>query len=200
MTYESYICMGREALLAKMETVMPEKRLQHCLGVEKAARELAERFGLDIEKAGLAGLLHDYAKKVSDEEFLALIDKYQLDPDLKNWGNNVWHGMVGIYKIQEDLGIKDAEILRAIEIHTVGSDTMSELDKVVYVADYIEHNRDFPGVDKARELAQRSLNQAVAYETARTVEHLAHKGMPIYPQTLETYNAFVGYLKEIEEN
>lgn len=199
MTYESYIRMSREALLAKMETVMPEKRLRHCLGVEKAARELAERFGLDVEKAGLAGLLHDYAKKVSDEEFLALIDKYQLDSDLKNWGNNVWHGMVGIYKIQEDLGIEDAEILRAIEIHTVGSSTMSELDKVVYVADYIEHNRDFPGVDKARELAQRSLNQAVAYETARTVEHLARKGMPIYPQTLETYNAFVGYLKEIEE-
>ena len=199
MTYESYISMSREALLSKMETVMPEKRLQHCLGVEKAARELAERFGLDVEKAGLAGLLHDYAKKVSDEEFLALIDKYQLDSDLKNWGNNVWHGMVGIYKIQEDLGIEDAEILRAIEIHTVGSGTMSELDKAIYVADYIEHNRDFSGVDKARELAQRSLNQAVAYETARTVEHLARKGMPIYPQTLETYNAFVGYLKEIEE-
>ena len=158
MTYESYISMSREALLAKMETVMPEKRLRHCLGVEKAARELAERFGLDVEKAGLAGLLHDYAKKVSDEDFLALIDKYRLDPDLKNWGNNVWHGMVGIYKIQEDLG-----------------------------------------VNKARELAKRSLNQAVAYETARTVEHLAHKGIPIYPQTLETYNAFVGYLKEIEE-
>ena len=199
MTYESYISISREALLSKMETVMPEKRLRHCLGVEKAARELAERFSLDVEKAGLAGLLHDYAKKVSDEDFLALIDKCQLDPDLKNWGNNIWHGMVGIYKIQEDLGIEDAEILRAIEIHTVGSSTMSELDKVVYVADYIEHNRDFPGVDKARELAQRSLNQAVAYETARTVEHLAHKGRPIYPQTLETYNAFVGYLKEIDE-
>ena len=199
MTYESYISMSREALLAKMETVMPEKRLRHCLGVEKAARELAERFGLDVEKAGLAGLLHDYAKKVSDEDFLALIDKYRLDPDLKNWGNNVWHGMVGIYKIQEDLGVKDTEILRAIEIHTVGSGTMSELDKVVYVADYIEHNRDFPGVDKARELAKRSLNQAVAYQIARTVEHLAHNGIPICPQTLETYKAFVGYLKEIEE-
>ena len=89
MTYESYIRMSREALLAKMETVMSEKRLRHCLGVEKAARELAERFGLDVEKAGLAGLLHDYAKKVSDEEFLGLIDKYQLNSDLKNWGNNV---------------------------------------------------------------------------------------------------------------
>ena len=200
MAYQDYINCSREALLKKMAELLPEKRLTHCLGVERAAIELAHRFAVDSEKAGLAGLLHDYAKKLSDQEFLDLIDRYQLDPDLKNWGNNVWHGMVGIYKIQEDLGIEDAEILRAIKVHTVGSGTMSELDKVVYVADYIEHNRDFPGVDKARELAQRSLNQAVAYETARTVEHLAHKGMPIYPQTLETYNAFVGYLKEIEEN
>ena len=199
MAYQDYINCSREALLERMAELLPEKRLTHCLGVERAAIELAQRFGVDTEKAGLAGLLHDYAKKLSDQEFLDLIDRYQLDSDLKNWSNNVWHGMVGIYKIQEDLGIEDAEILRAIEIHTVGSGTMSELDKVVYVADYIEHNRDFPGVDKARELAQQSLNQAVAYETARTVEHLAHKGMPIYPQTLETYNAFVGYLKEIEE-
>lgn len=199
MAYQDYINCSREELLEKMAELLPEKRLTHCLGVERAAIELAQRFGVDVEKAGLAGLLHDYAKKLSDQEFLDLIDRYQMDSDLKNWGNNVWHGMVGIYKIQEDLGIEDAEILRAIEIHTVGSGTMSELDKVVYVADYIEHNRDFPGVDKARELAQQSLNQAVAYETARTVEHLAHKGMPIYPQTLETYNAFVGYLKEIEE-
>ena len=196
MTYESYISMSREALLAKMETVMPEKRLRHCLGVEKAARELAERFSLDVEKAGLAGLLHDYAKKVSDEDFLALIDKYRLNPDLKNWGNNVWHGMVGIYKIQEDLDLQDSEILRAIEIHTVGAGQMTDLDKVIYVADYIEHNRAFPGVDEAREIAEQSLNKAVAYETARTVEHLARQGFPIYPQTLETYNAYVHYLKE----
>ena len=176
--------------------LLPEKRLTHCLGVERAAIELAQRFGVDTEKAGLAGLLHDYAKKLSDQEFLNLIDRYQLDPDLKNWGNNVWHGMVGIYKIQEDLDLHDPEILRAIEIHTVGAGQMTDLDKVIYVADYIEHNRAFPGVDVAREIASLSLNKAVAYETARTVEHLAHQGFPIYPQTLETYNAFVHYLKE----
>ena len=199
MTYEKYLDYSREELLEKIRAVMSPKRFNHVLGVERAAIALAEKYGYDTEKAGLAGLLHDYAKELPDQEFLGLIDKYKLDPELKQWGNNVWHGMVGIYKIQEDLGVKDADILRAIEIHTVGSGTMSELDKVVYVADYIEHNRDFPGVDKARELAQQSLDLAVAYETARTVEHLAHKGMPIYPQTLETYNAFVGYLKEIEE-
>ena len=143
MGYESYVGISRNQLLVKMQQLLPEKRFKHCLGVEQAAIDLAERFGVDVEKAGLAGLLHDYAKKLSDEEFLVLIDKYDLDPKLKDWGNNVWHGMVGIYKIQEDLGLTDSEILRAIEIHTVGSAQMSDLDKVVYVADYIEPNRTF---------------------------------------------------------
>ena len=196
MTYSTYINCDRDELLGKMAELLPEKRLTHCLGVEKAAMELAQRFGVDAEKAGLAGLLHDYAKKLPDQDFLDLIDQYQLDPDLKNWGNNIWHGMVGIYKIQEDLDLKDPEILRAIEIHTVGASQMTDLEKIIYVADYIEHNRAFPGVEKAREIAQLSLNQAVAYETARTVEHLAHQGLPIYPQTLDTYNAFINYLKE----
>lgn len=196
MGYEAYVGITRDQLLVKMQQLLPEKRFKHCLGVEQAAINLAERFGVDVEKAGLAGLLHDYAKKLSDEEFLALIDKYALNPALKDWGNNVWHGMVGIYKIQEDLELTDPEILRAIEIHTVGSAQMSDLDKVVYVADYIEPNRDFPGVEKAREIAYVALNQAVAYETAHTVEHLAHKGLPIYPQTLETYNAYVHYLEK----
>ncbi|MGT2846156.1 bis(5'-nucleosyl)-tetraphosphatase (symmetrical) YqeK [Streptococcus massiliensis] len=195
MTYEQYVGMSREELLKKVQEVMSEKRYRHVLGVEAAAKDLAQRYGVDSEKAGLAGLLHDYAKEVSDEDFLALIDKYQLDPDLKAWGNNVWHSLVGIYKIQEDLGLGDKEILGAIAIHTVGSSEMSDLEKVVYVADYIEHNRAFPGVEEARAIAQKSLNQAVAYETAHTVEHLAHKGKPIYPQTLETYNAYVEYLE-----
>lgn len=196
MGYEAYVGITRDQLLVKMQQLLPEKRLKHCLGVEQTAIELAERFGVDREKAGLAGLLHDYTKKLSDEEFLALIDKYDLAPKLKDWGNNVWHGMVGIYKIQEDLGLSDPEILRAIEIHTVGSAQMSDLDEVVYVADYIEPNRDFPGVEEAREIAHVSLNRAVAYETTRTVEYLARQGLPIYPQTLETYNAYVGFMKD----
>lgn len=196
MGYEAYVGITRDQLLVKMQQLLPEKRLKHCLGVEQTAIELAERFGVDCEKAGLAGLLHDYAKKLSDEEFLALIDKYDLAPKLKDWGNNVWHGLVGVYKIREDLGLSDPEILRSIEIHTVGSAQMSDLDKVVYVADYIEPNRDFPGVEEAREIACISLNRAVAYETAHTVEYLAHQGLPIFPQTLETYNAYVGFMKD----
>lgn len=196
MTYQKYTGMSREALLEKVQSVMSEKRFNHVLGVEKAAINLAELYKCDKEKAGLAGLIHDYAKELPDQDFLDLIDKYQLDPELKKWGNNVWHGLVGIYKIQEDLGITDSEILRSIEIHTVGASEMSLLDKIVYVADYIEHNRNFPLVQEARVIAQQNLDKAVAFETVHTVEHLAHQALPIFPQTFETYNAFYKYLKE----
>ncbi|MGT2929433.1 bis(5'-nucleosyl)-tetraphosphatase (symmetrical) YqeK [Streptococcus dentasini] len=196
--YEEFLNYGydRDRLLEQMKMTLSDKRFQHCLGVEMAARHLAELNHYSPDKAGLAGLLHDYAKELSDEEFLALIDKYGLDPDLKNWGNNIWHGKVGIYKIQEDLGVTDSEILAAIADHTTGSRVMTVLAKIVYVADYIEDNRHFPGVEEARRLAEVSLDKAVAYETAHTIEHLAHQAVPIYPQTIETYNAYVNYLKE----
>lgn len=196
MTYETYAGLSREVLLEKVQSVMSDKRFKHVLGVEKAAIHLAELNGYDTEKAGLAGLLHDYAKEVPDQTFLDLIDKYQLDPELKNWNNNVWHGMVGIYKIQEDLGVTDKEILHSIETHTVGSTSMSLLDKIVYVADYIEHNRNFPLVEEARVIAEQDLDKAVAFETVHTVEHLAHQALPIFPQTIETYNAYVGFMRE----
>lgn len=198
MSYQSYTAYHRDQLLEKLQSVMSAKRFTHVLGVEQAAIELARLNGYDQVKAGLAGLLHDYAKESSDQEFLDMIDKYQLDPDLKNWNNNVWHGVVGRYKIQEELGLRDPEILRAIEIHTIGAAEMTTLDKIVYVADYIEHNRDFPLVVKAREIAQQNLDQAVAYETINTVAFLAQKAQPIYPKTIETYNSFVKYMKEDE--
>ncbi|WP_019791355.1 bis(5'-nucleosyl)-tetraphosphatase (symmetrical) YqeK, partial [Streptococcus sobrinus] len=98
--------------------------------------------------------------------------------------------------IQEDLGVTDAEILKSIEDHTTGSGQMTTLDKIVYVADYIEDNRDFPGVAQARQVAQDSLDRAVAYETAHTLTHLIDRKLPIYPQTIKTYNAFVGELRD----
>lgn len=197
MTYEIYTAgIERDELLKKIMENMSEKRFHHVLGVEKTAIELAKRYGFDTEKAGLAGLLHDYAKELPEQIFLDLIDTYQLDVELKKWGNNIWHGLVGIYKIQEDFGVRDKEILRSIEIHTVGSSDMSLLDKIVYVADYIEPNRCFPLVEEARMIAKKSLDKAVAYETVHTVEYLAHHSLPIFPKTIETYNAYVGFMEE----
>ncbi|QPS70724.1 bis(5'-nucleosyl)-tetraphosphatase (symmetrical) YqeK [Lactococcus garvieae] len=187
--------LSRESLLDKIKEQMSEKRFRHILGVEKAAIFLAKKYGVDPHKASLSALLHDYAKEVPDHVFLELIDKYELDEDLKNWGNNIWHGRVGIYKLQEDLGLRDPEILHAIEVHTVGSAEMSALAKVLYVADYIEEGRDFPGVIEARAIANCSLDMAVAFETMRLIDYLAELRVKIYPQSIETYNAFVKYLK-----
>lgn len=190
------LTFDRQALLEKIRVAMNPERFQHVLGVEEAALALADRYGCDPKKASLAALLHDYAKEVEDQVFLDLIAKYDLDKDLLNWDNNIWHGVIGAYKIAEDFGLEDEEIFQAIQRHTVGAGQMTLLDKVLYVADYIEPNRDFPGVDEARRIARESLDKAVAYETAQTISYLAKKGIPIYPQTLKTYNGYVSYLKE----
>ncbi len=199
MAFKFYPEVGltRAELLDKISANMSEKRFQHVQNVAQAALKLAERWHYsEPRKAELAGLLHDYAKEETDETFIQLIENYQLDPDLLNWHNNVWHGLVGIYKIQEDLGLTDSEILRAIEIHTVGSAEMTLLDKILYVADYIEVGRTFEGVDAARQLAyEQDLDAAVAYETVHTVAFLASKHVKIYPQTILTYNAYVDQLK-----
>ncbi|CYU00735.1 TPA: bis(5'-nucleosyl)-tetraphosphatase (symmetrical) YqeK [Streptococcus suis 2524] len=190
------LTFDRQALLEKIRVAMKPARFQHVLGVEQAALVLADQYGCDPKKASLAALLHDYAKEVEDQVFLDLIAKYDLDKDLLNWDNNIWHGVVGAYKIAEDFGLKDEEIFQAIQRHTIGAGQMTLLDRVLYVADYIEPNRDFPGVDEARRIAKESLDKAVAYETAQTISYLAKKGIPIYPQTLETYNGYVVWLKE----
>lgn len=190
------IDMTREALLNRLENQLSESRFIHVLNVEKTARDLANHYGEDPEKAALAGLLHDYAKEFPDSVFLDVIARHHLDADLKNWGNNIWHGVLGVYLLQEDLGLNDVEILQAIERHTVGSAQMTTLDKIVYLADYIEPERNFPGVERARELAFSNLDKAVAFATANTISHLVAKAMPIFPKTLETYNAYIMTLKE----
>lgn len=199
MAFEFYPEVGltRVELFDKISANMSEKRFRHVQNVAKSALKLAERWGYsEPRKAELAGLLHDYAKEETDATFIQLIGKYQLDPDLLNWNNNVWHGLVGIYKIQEDLGLTDPEIIRAIEIHTVGSAAMTLLDKILYVADYVEEGRTFEGVDAARHLAyEQDLDAAVAYETVHTVAFLTRKHVRIYPQTILTYNAYVDQLK-----
>lgn len=188
--------VNREVLLEKIQSVMTDRRFQHVLGVEKTAIVLAEQYGCDVKKASIAALLHDYAKEMSDQVFYDLIAKYELDKELLNWNNNIWHGVVGTYKIIEDFALTDEEVIQAIQRHTVGAGQMTLLDKVLYVADYIEPNRDFPGVTEARRLADNSLDQAVAFATAQTIEFLARKRLPIYPQTIETYNAYIAYLVE----
>ncbi|MDH6365231.1 putative HD superfamily hydrolase involved in NAD metabolism [Enterococcus sp. PF1-24] len=181
----------RSQLLPKIQQAMSEKRFKHVLGVEKAAVQLAEKYGASVEKASIAALTHDYAKERSDQEFIQQINKGNYPQELLNYGNYIWHGLVGADFVQQELAINNQEILQAIRLHTTGAAEMSLLDKIIYVADYIEAGRDFPIVEQAREIAQVDLDQAVAFETQQVLLYLISSKKLIYPKTLETYNRWV---------
>ncbi len=197
MNYSNqFIKMDRAKLLDKVSNKMSPKRFQHVLGVEKAAIYLAKKYGGSIEKASIAALTHDYAKERSDQEFKEMIKRKKLDEDLLKWGNPIWHGVVGVFFVAEELGIEDEDILQAIKLHTTGSADMDLLDKIIYVADYIEPGRDFPGVNEARKIADENLDRAVAYEAKHTLAHLIEEEMAVYPKSLETYNYWVLKMKK----
>lgn len=181
----------REMIMQRVQMSMSERRFLHVLGVEKTAIALAKKYGGDVEQAALAGLTHDYAKERSDDEFELVIRRDGYDLDLLRYGNAIWHGLVGADFVQRELGIKDEAVLRAIRLHTTGAAQMTLLDKILYVADYIEPGRNFPGVEEARKLAEVDLDAAVAYETKQTLLHLIENEQLVYPKTLETYNHWV---------
>ncbi len=189
--WQEYEQTTRRFLIEQVKAHVSPKRWQHILGVEESALELAKRYQVDLVQASSAALVHDYAKERSDEVFLEAIDTYQLDPELKQWTNEIWHGIVGAELIRRDLKIEDEAVLEAVRVHTTGAKEMSPLSQVLYVADYIEPNRQFPGVNEARELAKQDLTAAVAYETKHTLAFLIQKEVPIYPKTIETYNSWV---------
>ncbi|MGX7024343.1 bis(5'-nucleosyl)-tetraphosphatase (symmetrical) YqeK [Vagococcus hydrophili] len=188
---KQYTKHTRVELTSLVAAQMSDKRFQHVLRVETKALELAEKYHVDLEKASIAALTHDYAKERPDEEMIAIIMNSEIDNEIIRYGNNIWHGVVGSRLVLKELGISNQDILNAIESHTTGRSNMSELEKVIYVADYIEEGRNFPVVEEARKIAEVSLDEAVAFETKHTLLYLINNQNKIYPKTLETYNAWV---------
>lgn len=186
-----YTTFSREEILEQVSSSTSKKRLKHILGVEKTAIELAELYGEDTEKVSLAALLHDYAKEQAEAEMLDLIISENLDLDLTQYGSAIWHGPVGAILARREFGIEDEEILNAIANHTIGAPTMSLVEQIIFVADYIEPGRDFEGVNKARELAEKSIHEAVRYELKETIQHLLLNNSKIYPKAIDSYNAWV---------
>lgn len=192
MTYTEHLFPGtREELLAKIEKQLKPKRFQHVLRVEQTAIQLAQANQVDLEKASIAGLTHDYAKQRPDEDFIQAIHDYAMDPALLTYGNAIWHGVVGAEFVKRELGVMDEDILNAVRHHTTGAVYMTKLEQIVYMADFIEPARDFPGVDRARELTAQDLGRGVAYQAQHTLAYLVAKNQPVYPKSIETYNAWI---------
>jgi len=111
--------------------------------------------------------------------------------DLLEYNSELWHAPAGAYLVEQEAGIADAEILDAIRYHTSGRPGMTLLEKVIYLADYIEPGRHFPGVDEVREMAKEDLNKALIKAVQNTIMFLMKKNQTIYPDSFHTYNDLI---------
>ena len=184
--------MERKAALEVVKKQLTDHRYLHTLGVVETAIQLAEKYGEDIKKAELAAIFHDYAKFRSKDEMKNIILEQEDMPEiLLRYNSELWHAPVGAYLVEKEVGVEDRDVLNAIKYHTSGRVNMSLLEKIIYVADYIEPGRHFPGVEEVRELAQQELNSALIKSLQNTITFLLKKNQAIFPDTIETYNSLV---------
>ena len=168
-------------------------RYEHTLGCERAARKLAEQFGGDPEKAGVAAILHDITKHLSPQEQLNLCKKYGIIRcTVEKSEPKMLHGKTAAAIAREEYSMPE-DICDAIACHTTGKHGMTILDKILYLADYIEDTRDFPGVDKARELARVSIDRALLYCYDQTLTDLVERGKLIHSDTVAAYNDMIAH-------
>ena len=179
--------LERQSILSRLSGY----RYTHTLGCERAAKMLAERFGGDAEKAAFAAILHDITKRLSKEEQLYLCDKYGIIPcAVEKSEPKMLHGKTAAAIARAEYGMPE-DVCDAIACHTTGKYGMTTLDKILYLADYIEETRDFPGVDKARELARVSLDRALLYCYDQTLIELVTRGKLIHSDTIAAYNDMI---------
>ena len=171
---------------------LKHKRIPHVLGTEQEAIRLAQRYGADVEKARVAALLHDCTKKLSMEEQLALCEKYgiQLD-ELEQKALKLLHSKTGAAIAKDVFGV-DEEIYSAIWYHTTGHANMTRLEKIIYLADYIEPSRDFPGVDELRSVCYEDLDRGLLKGLEMTIEEMTAMGNPVHHATIEARDALKG--------
>ncbi len=181
-------------LRKKMEKVQDGKRFEHTLGVEFTAAALAMRYGCSVTDAQTAGLLHDCAKCLSDEKRVKICERNGIPmSDVERRNPFLLHAKVGAYLAREKYGIRSQpEILDAISYHTTGRENMSLLDKIIFVADYIEPGRRHaPNLPEVRRLAFEDLDRAVLQILADTLEHLKETNGEIDPMTETVYHYYL---------
>ena len=174
---------------------LSKKRFIHTLGVVNSAMYLAKKYGANIEDAHLAALLHDCAKEIPLLEMHDLVADLPCDQDMLHSGA-LLHGLAGMVLANTQYGVTNPDILEAIRVHTTGKENMSKLDKIIFLADYIEPNRNFPGVNDIRLAAEQSLDAGVICGFDMTIRHLIDSGDSIYPLTILSRNDLLRHMKK----
>ena len=175
-----------------LEYELSPKRFTHSVNVMNASIVLAEKHGANLKQAALAGLLHDCAREISNEKLLELSKKFDMNGDHVIFEQpELLHGPVGSKLAKSEYGIIDKSILYAVYYHTIGRENMSLLEKVVFVADYIEPGRKFSGVEEIRKAAEDDLDQAMILALDSTICHVMSMGRLIHPNAIFTRNFII---------
>ena len=182
--------MTYEEMCTRLEKRLAPGRYQHSLGVADTAAALARRFGLDEERARVAGLLHDCGREYETENLVREAERRGISfSNIERTMPLLLHAYVGAARARELYGVEDGEILAAIYTHTVGGADMTDLQKIVWFADMIEPNRDYPGVDVLRECASEgALDEMVLEGLTQSIIFVAKKGRLLHPMTIRARN------------
>lgn len=182
----------REGYLTLLKEKLKPKRLVHTLGVEKLAIQLAKKYGADVASAQRAALLHDLAKSLKKQEMLTLAYNYNIEVDeICQRQPDLLHGALSAEWARRELGLQDEDMLNAIRFHTTGRAGMSPLEKIIYLADLLEENRDFPGVEELREATMLDLNQGFLEGMAHVLTYVIAERTLLHPRSIEAYNDLI---------
>ena len=181
----------------KIKKYLDDDRCQHTLGVMYTAGALAMCHDANLEKALTAGLLHDCAKCIPAEKKIKICKKNQILISEVEYANpGLLHAKLGAYRAKKKYQIDDPEILCAIRCHTTGRPAMSTLDKIIYIADYIEPGRpELPNMYTVRKLAFQDLNACVSRILEDSLVYLEARNIPLDPITEKTYR----YYKDLDD-
>ena len=189
-----------KAFQKKLKREMDEGRYQHTLGVMYTAAALAMRYEYDIQKAQIAGLLHDCAKCIPNGKKLKLCEKYQIPiTEVENRNPFLLHAKLGSFLASHEYDVQDEEILSAILYHTTGKPDMSLLDKIVYIADYIEPRRNkAPNLTEVRKLAFLDLDAALYKILSDTLSYLDEGTGEVDEMTIKAYEYYKAHQNQAD--
>lgn len=178
--------------MEKLKDDLNPQRLEHSLRVMETGEKLARLYDVDIDKARLAGLLHDCGKYDSKDKILQQVEEFGiiLDSDTEK-NKELIHADLGAYLARNIYGVEDEEVLNAIKYHTIGRKNMSKLDKIIYLADMIEPKRNFPGVDEIRERTFKDLDDGLMFALDESIIFLVNKKAFIHPNTIDARNSLI---------
>lgn len=190
-------CTDKKRIIDYIETNMSEKRRNHTYAVAEEARKLSLRYGENVEKAELAALFHDFFRGVSEKALNGYVRQLGLDGVYLD-NSNLAHSKIAAIIMERDYQIKDKDIIDAVSFHTTGRADMSRLEKIIYLADAIEPNRCYPGVDEIRAKAYENLEEACLLSLERSIEYVMSRGFYLDQDTVMAKDSLIEKIKKGE--